>query len=221
MRRVVVAAVLACLLAAVGAAAMPAMTKSDARRIAKAVRLTTTDLPGYDEAPPDNSSDPRGDRRFSRCAGTVPNSRALADVASNQFTSNGPSRYVQLNSEALVYPNAALVSKDMKAARSRRARACMLEQLRGHSTGDPNMKLVSVKVSPLKPAVRRGVGLRVKSVYRTPSGTVTLYTDALIVGTGPVEAGVVVSSSPTPAPRNEENDLLKIVTSRVKDELAY
>ena len=220
MRSLLTGGVLACLAAAGTAVAMPAMTRSDAKRIAQAVQLTTSDLPGYDEAPADSSGNSLGDKRFSRCAGTVPDSKALADVESNQFSRTVAGRFEQLNSEALVYPTAALVTKDMKAARSKRARTCLAKQLRRESTGDPNMKLVSLAVSALRPAVKNGVGMRVKAVYQTPNGKVTVFTDALVVGIKQVEAGVVVSGGPKAPPRSEENDLLKIVTSRVKDELA-
>jgi hypothetical protein len=203
----------------VNAVAVPAMTKSRAKQIAKAVQLTSTDMLGYDEAPPDNPSDPRGDARLSKCAGTVPDSKSLADVSSDSFSRTVSSRYEQVNSEAVVYPTSALVRRDMKASQSARARQCLAKQLRGQSTGDPNQKLVSVSVKALKPGLRNGVALRVKSVYQTPNGMVTLYTDALIAGIGPVEAGVVAVSGPAPAPRSEENRLLKIVSARVKRRL--
>jgi hypothetical protein len=79
---------------------------------------------------------------------------------------------------------------------------------------------VKVTVSLLKPAVKSGVGLRIKTVFESDGQTVPVYTDALVVGTEEVEAGIIVVSGPTPTPRSRENALLKIVTGRVKGQLA-
>jgi hypothetical protein len=40
-----------------------------------------------------------------------------------------------------------------------------------------------------------------------------------VFGKGPVEAGVVVTSTPVPAVRSDENKLLDIVRMRVSDQL--
>src|SRR4051794_4081989 len=197
------------------------MTKSDAQQLVRVVQLTTTDLPGYDEAPPDKSgTDPLTNTGFSRCAGTVPNSKELADLSSNTFSRTLDNRFEQIGSEAGVYKSAALVRKDLKASRTKRARTCLLNQIRRESGSDPTVELVSASVSALKPGVKNGLALRVKTVLRTQGQTVPVYTDALIFGAGQVEAGIVAISGPVPAPRTEEDDLLKIVRSRVNGQLA-
>src|SRR5205807_9111181 len=63
-------------------AARQAMTRSDAVALANAVNLVGSDMPGYTESPPESTG---GSDPFARCAGSVPSSRALADVASATF----------------------------------------------------------------------------------------------------------------------------------------
>ena len=222
MRRVAVLVGIACLASTMDAAAMPAMTKSQADQLVHSVQLTTTDLPGFDEAPPDSSGSdsPLADARFARCAGTVPTSKELADANSNTFSRTTDARFEQIGSEALVYPNARLVKKDMKAAATKRARKCLLQQLRRQPNTDPTTKVVGITVAALKPAPRNGVALRVKTLVESQGHTVPVFTDALVVGIGQVEVGVIAVSGPVPSPRSEENDLLAIVRSRVNGQLA-
>jgi hypothetical protein len=215
-RALAAAVALLCLVAATASA----MSRSDARALAQAANLKASDLPaGYKASPPDSSDDdPRADAQFAKCAGTVPKRKSLADVSSDQFELETDSFYIQVGSDVQVMGSAALVRKDLKAARTKRARKCFANALR-KEVESQGTDVASVSVSLMKPGVRNGLGYRIKVVVRGNGVTVPVYVDLLAFGDGPVEAGVIVTSTPAPPVRSEEDQLLEIVSTRVSQQL--
>jgi hypothetical protein len=211
-----VAVVLLC----VAATTASAMTRSDARALARASNLQLSDLPaGYTVAPPDPSSDdPRADAQFAKCAGTVPKRKSLADVSSDSFELQTDSSYIQVSSDVEVMQSSALVRKDLRVAKSKRGRKCFTQALR-KELGSQGTDVASLSVALMKPGVPGGLGYRIKVMVRGNGVTVPVYVDLLVFGKGPVEAGVVVTSTPVPAVRSDENKLLDIVRMRVSDQL--
>jgi hypothetical protein len=208
------ALVVACAIAAVAVAA-PSMTKADAVAIAGTINLTAGDMPGYSASPSTpGTSDGRFDARFDKCAGTVPTSRAVADVSSDDFARAIQSSFDGVSSEVLVMPSAALARKDLRAAGSKRARKCMAAAFTGKkATG--GVKILSVKVTSLPAPAAKAVAIRIKMRVASQGVTVPLYTDFFIVGRGPVEAAVALISGPSPPPRAEEKRLVGIVKTRL------
>jgi hypothetical protein len=212
------AVVLVCA-AATPAAALPAMTRSEASSLAKAANLTAADLPGFTASRPDSSSgDPRADARFAKCAGMVPSKNALADETSSDFVRQTDSSYTAISSDVQVMPNRSLVGKDMRAAQKPRARKCLSAALR-RQLESQGTDVTSLSVSLMRPGVPGGFGYRIKVVARAQGVKVPVYIDMLAFGDGPVEAGVILTSSLRPAARSEENRLLDIVRTRVSAQL--
>jgi hypothetical protein len=208
------ALLVACAIAAVAVAA-PSMTKADAVAIAATINLTAGDMPGYSGSPATPSTgDGRFGARFDRCAGTVPTSKAVADVQSDDFERASQAAFDAVSSDVLVMPNAALARKDMRAAGSKRARKCIAAAFTGQKAAG-GVKILSAKVTSL-PALAAGVvGIRIKMRAAAKGVTVPMYTDFFIVGRGPVEAAVGFTSGPTRPLAAEEKRLVGIVKTRL------
>src|SRR5690242_19701944 len=111
----VVGSLVIAVLATGTAAGRPLMTKSQARAIVRDVNLAASDMPGYDSMPsdPPSSRDRQDDVRLTRCAGSVPVSRALATGSSPVFIRGTSSNFDIFGSIVSVFPKAALVRKDL------------------------------------------------------------------------------------------------------------
>jgi hypothetical protein len=195
------------------------MTRPEARSLAQAANLTASDLPDFTASPPDSSSgDPRGDARFVKCAGTVPSKKALATVPSSDFVQETDSSYTVISSVVQVMPSPSLVTKDLRASKTARARNCFAATLRRQLDAQ-GTDVTRLSVSSLKPGVRGGFGYRVKVVAREQGVTVPIYIDVLVFGDGPVEGGVFVLTALHPHARSDENRLLDTVRARVSAQL--
>lgn len=188
-----------------------AMTRDEGKALARSVNLTTADMPDYESSPTKLSDTLAADRAFARCANSVPASMAVASVPSPTFERATETGYQAIYSQVAVLPNAALVQKDLKAMRAKRARNCAVKALRKESGSE----LARVAVVPLKPAVPNGFGLRIKMLVRVRDQKVPVFMDLLAVGHEDVEAAVVVAGGPFAPSRALEDDLLDTVESRL------
>jgi hypothetical protein len=210
---------LACAVATTTAVALPAMTRSEAEALAKSANLEAADLPDFTASRPGSSNgDPRADARFAKCAGSVPSSKLLADVPSSDYVRETDTSYTAISSDVQVMPTASLVRKDVKAAKTTRARNCLAAVLRRQLNGQ-GTHVTRVSVAALKPGVPGGYAFRVKVVAQEQGVTVRVYSDMLGFGDGPVEAGLIVTTALRPFARSEENRLLDIVRTRVNAQL--
>ena len=191
------------------------MTKADAVAIAGTINLTAGDMPGYSASPatPSTGDDPLG-ARFDRCAGTVPTSKAVAEVQSDDFERASQAGFDGVSSDVLVMPNAALARKDLRAAGSKRARKCMAAAFTGQKAVG-GVKIVSAKVTSLPAPVANVVGIRIKMRVAGRGVTVPMYTDFFVFARGPVETAVGFTSGPSPPLRAEEKRLVGIVKTRL------
>jgi hypothetical protein len=205
---------IACAIAAAAVAA-PSMTKADAVAIARTINLTAGDTPGYSASPSaPGTSDGRFDAHFDKCAGTVPTSKAVADVSSDDFERATQAGFDGVSSEVLVMPNVALARKDLRAAGSKRARKCMAAAFSGQKAAG-GVTILSAKVTSLRAPVANAVAIRIKMRVSGQGVTVPMFTDFFIVGRGPVEAAVALISGPSPPLQAEEKRLVGIVKTRL------
>jgi hypothetical protein len=210
----ILALAIACAIATAAVAAT-SMTKTDAVAIARAINLTPGDMPGFSASPPTpNTGDGRFGARFDRCAGTVPTSKATADVSSEGFERATQAGYDAVSSEVSVMPASALARKDLKAVGTKRARKCMAAAFSGQKASG-GVKIVSAKVTSLPAPAANGVAIRIKMRVSAQGVTVPMYTDILILRRGPVEAAIGWTSGPLPPVRAEEKRLVGIVKTRL------
>jgi hypothetical protein len=204
----------ACAISAAAVAA-PSMTKDDAVAIARTINLTDDDMPGYSSSRSTPSTgDGRFGKRFDRCAGTVPTSKAVADVQSNDFERPSQGSFDAVSSDVLVFPNAALARKDLRAAGTKRARKCMAAAFAGQKAAG-GIKILSAKVTSLPAPTANAVAIRIKMRVAAQGVTIPMYTDFFIVRRGPVEAAVGFTSGPSAPLRAEEKRLVGIVKTRL------
>src|SRR4051812_24610456 len=145
------------------ASAALGMSPSDAQALARAVNLTRDDMPGYTASHTDAADTLSADHKFTRCSGIVPASKAVAAVPSQTFKRTTAGEYQDIYSELAVLDSAALVQKDLKTLATSHTRKCIVNQLRKEA----GKALVKIAVTPLRPPVPNGTGLRVKSIVRT------------------------------------------------------
>ena len=205
-------AVLVGLLAVTSAAF--ARTRTEAADLAKTVNLTKSDMPGY-KATPTETTELAGDKKFVRCAKTVPLSQYVGYLQSKTFEGETSGNYHSVSSEVDVLKSPELVQKDLAAWGTKRARNCIVQQLKR----DGGRELVKVTVSPLKPAVPNGTGLRIKSIVRSGGMKVRVYSDVLLVGHEDVELALITQSGPRPLKRDREDAWLAIIESRLEAQL--
>ena len=114
----------------------------------------------------------------------------------------------------MVMPSSALARKDLRAAGSKRARKCMAAAFTGQKAAG-GVKILSAKVTSLPAPAANAVGIRIKMRVSGQGVTVPMYTDFFIVGRGPVEAAVALTSGPSAPLRAEEKRLVGIVKTRL------
>jgi hypothetical protein len=208
------AALVVALLCVAAGSAWAARSEPDARALAEAVNLTKADLPGYRAT----RQDLRGlskDRRFVRCAKTVPAAQAVAIVPSKSFERDTHSGHESVHSEVAVRPAADVAARDLKAYGTSRARSCLEKFIRRESGSD----LLKVTVKPLSPPVPNGAGLRIAMIVRAEGRRVRAFVDFLLIGHEDVEAALIMSGGPAPPARGREDDLLNLVESRLLAQL--
>jgi hypothetical protein len=214
------AGVAAALLAAAPAAARPAMTKSEAVRIAKAVNLTADDVPsGYTQSGPTNTrgTDLWGGKLYARCSGRKALGRALADVESGAFERQSQGSYDAIGSEVELMPTVALARKDIAIAKSARGRRCLIAELRAGQPSD--VKLISAKLTPLSPGIPGGVAMRLSLVGESQGIRFPFYTDVFAMRQRNVEAAVFFISAPDLPQRSDEDKYIDIVQTRLDAQL--
>src|SRR3954470_21174798 len=97
-----------------------ARTKTEAADLASKVNLTKSDMPGY-KATPTDTTQLSGDKKFVRCAKTVPGSQYVGYFQSKTFEGDAGDGYQSVSSEVDVLKSPDLVQKDLAAWASKRA----------------------------------------------------------------------------------------------------
>jgi hypothetical protein len=192
------------------------MSKSEAVRIAKAVNLTTDDVPA--DFTPSPSSHARGEdlwggKRYARCSGRKGLGLALADVSGPSFERTSDDGYEAIGSEVEVMPTAALAKNDIAIAKTARGRRCLIAELR--ATQPKDVKLVSANIAPLSPGIKDGVAMRLTLVIDSQGVRFPFYTDVFIMRRRSAEAGVFFIGAPNVPLRSDEDKYLGIVRTRL------
>lgn len=208
MRRLALSlAVLCCALPASAAA----MTKSQAVDLANAVNLSSSDVPNFTASPPDYNTG-KGDAAFVKCARTVPEKKAVADIPSADYEQNTPTQYAGISSDVEVLPSVALANKDVRASKSKRAQKCLAASLKKQKI--PGARIAAVKVTVLK---RPGAtyGWRIRETLAGGGQRATFISDALLVAEGQVEVGLLYVTSPGTPAASDEARLVNILKTRL------
>ena len=203
------------------AQAQPSMTAAQAAAIARAINLSTGDMPGYTSSPHATDAEARrAQARMFRCAGAVPRSRALADLNSQDFQKAGqgsaePGLSV-VTSHVTVMRSAAVARRDMRAMASARGRAC---EARYGAPSDPDIKVLDTSLKTLPVPTSGGYGLRFKIHQRLNGKRMTLIADALVFRRGPVEVQLGTLSTAHSFSPAEERRLIALLATRAEQQV--
>jgi len=209
-----IAIVIAALTLTATAAAAPMLTRSRARAIVRDVNLKTSDMPGYESEPtPATAEGRRADSELARCAHSMPVSRALAYGSSPAFSRGKLDDFTVVVSSVIVYRRGTQLRKDLRALRSLRWRQCLRTQIieGGSSAG----VVANVTVTSLQTNVGGAFGYRFRIDAMTSEDSQTSYADFFFMGTRSSEARVTVNSSPSPPTQAQDDDMLRIVKTRL------
>jgi hypothetical protein len=207
----VVTTAVAAVVAAAPASAV-AMSKAQAVALANQVNLVTGDLPGFDVTPPDASAG-AGNDSFAKCAGSVPEKRAIADISSADFSQVTDTSFDQVNSDIEVLPSARLVRKDIKASTTPLARRCLAKQVKREGLG--GARVTSVRITTFPTGMPHSFAYRIRLLVLNGDLLTRVWTDALVTYEGPVEAGMITATSPNAPSQSEDLRLLGILSTRL------
>jgi hypothetical protein len=192
------------LFAAVALFAAPALaattlTPANAKRIATAIELRASDLPGYTPKPnPFTAADRRVDDQLTSCYGGVAVAKALANEQSPVFTRASSGQQVQVNSSTEVLPSAALAVADMNASLSPRGLSCAQSAVAkavraGLEKNEKFLFARTTRLATLLPDVKNSVYVRVVIWIQVTNGSTRLSVPAYDDAVGFVDGGAEVS----------------------------
>ena len=205
------------------AVASPAMTRSQAAKIARSSNLKAGDLPGWDMAPSTNSAaeDIWGGGRYARCAKRKAYGRELADVLSPSFQRESPDRFDAVGSEVEVMPNARLAARDLAIAKSSLGQRCLKREILRFKP--KNVQVDNFDASRLS-GFNNGVAYRIKMSVTVDGQSVPMFIDFFAFAEREAEGAVFFIGGPTPPNRSDENHVVNTVLTRIdkqvfKDEI--
>jgi len=202
---------------AAGAASTPSL--STAHALARAINLTSADLPGYKASPnPASSGDQQSDDTLATCDAGVPPSKQVLSVNSSLFTTGSALQEREVNSNVTVLESAALAQKDIGAIGSARGRNCLKTSLEGLvRQAQSGVTLSNARISSL-PVSRSGndgaFADRVTLTISTQGVHVPIFIDIFGVARGPAEVELETLGIGSAFPSSSETHLLALLTRR-------
>jgi hypothetical protein len=196
------------------------ITPARAERFARAVTLTTADLPGSSPTPPHGSSVAR-EKEAAKCGGhpTV----AIGGGQSPEFARGQGLDHESLSSSVEVLADAKSVHSDLGYTESHAGLTCYAKILskslqEGHGS-DSHIRLLGVHLRKLQVTLAPGrvaVGIRIIARVGLVGSrlAVGLYVDALSLPYGPAELDLYTTSFVQPVPLRTQQELLTLMRAR-------
>jgi hypothetical protein len=195
-----------------------ALTAARAAAFARAVELTSADVPGAHEAPASKVPSAR-EREAARCGGQA--TPTLGGARSAELQRGRGLERETISSSVSVLHDAHGVERDLAYAATTAGLKCYYGVLTRslQSEADPNIKLLGVKVEPLQVSVAgagRAEGIRVLARVGVPgaNAVVGLFVDAVTLPYGPAEIDLFGTSFVQPVPARTEQELLALLHRR-------
>lgn len=208
---IAVAAGLTLVLLGVLALDVAATTRSQARGVAQAVNLGSTDVPGFKASGIPSSVF----AQTGRCPGEVSPRRWLAFAHSDAFEQGAGRSYLEVNSAAAVLPNAQLARRDMAVLRGKRGRQCFASAVRQTLAGS-SFKLLHLSIRTRPAPAPGGLGVRLALRLSTSTGVMMEYADALLFARNQVSVALDTASLGRPFPAALERHLSGLLVARAK-----
>jgi hypothetical protein len=191
---------------------------------ARAVNLTTADVPGFTPSAKHQHDSPREkalERQMLRCAGAAGPAKAIAEEGSKDFELKHAILDFSVSSEVSVQPDTARAGKGLSAIRGTRARGCFsryLEQsfsaqrIKGATLGPVSIQ----SGTPPAPGTSGSFGWRVTATFVLRGVSVPIYLDFLGFTVGRCEVTLLSTGLLRPFPAAVQQQLFTTLLSRAK-----
>jgi hypothetical protein len=199
--------------------------KTQALAFARAVNLTSADVPGFKSSTEHHSetgTEKRRERELQSCAGTgLEAGASIAQESSPAFKLERGILDLSVNSEVSVARTPALAAKELATVRSSHFRACLTryldllfgEQDRPGTTVGP---ISLVQGTPPAPGASGSFGWRITATITTRGVKLPFYQDMLGFVYGSAEISLVSSGALRPFPAAVEQQLFSLLLERAK-----
>ena len=191
---------------------------------ARAVNLTSTDVPGFTPGVRHHQDSPREkqlERQMLRCAGVVGSAKGIVEQRSKDFELKHAILDFSVSSEVSVQASAAQARKGLSAIRSAHVRGCFsryLEQaFAGQQIKGARLGPVTIQSgNPPAPGTSGSFGWRVTATFDVRAIKVPIYLDFLGFVDGPSEVTLLSSGLLRPFPAAVQQHLFTLLLSRAK-----
>lgn len=201
-----------------------ALTRQRALAFARAVNLTSADVPGFSVSSTHErgtAQERRLERQMLRCAGTPGSGKGLAEVSSEDYALKRGIIDFGVSSEVGVAETPTLAARELAAIRSAHVRGCFSHYLdllfRSKQFGGAIVSPVSIASgTPPAPGTAGGFGWRVMATFTVQDIRVPLYLDILGFVYGPARVTLFSSGVLRPFPAAVQQGLFSLLLSRAK-----
>jgi len=201
-----------------------ALSRQQALAYAKAVNLTSADVPGFTgsaQRPQRSASETRLEHAMLHCAGSVGSESALAEVGSKSFELKRGILNLSVSSEVTVAHSAATALSTLALIRDAHVRECFSRFLdtliKGENLEGTTVGPISIQSgNPPAPGTAGGFGWRVTVPLTVHQLGVSFYLDVLGFVDGPAEVTLSSTGLVQPFPAAIEQQLFKLLLARAK-----
>jgi hypothetical protein len=208
-------------------ASPPAGQTPDQQRavaFARAVNLTSADLPGFTASEKHDSSsgsEKRLERQMLGCAGLSGSAKAVAEESSKSFRLKHQIIDLSVSSEVAVQSSAAQAQRGLSAIRSSHVRGCFSSYLQQifkseKVTGATPGPVTIQSGTPPAPGMSGSFGWRVTASFDVHGIKVPIYLDFLGFIDGPSEVTLLSSGLLQPFPAAIQQHLFSLLLSRAR-----
>jgi hypothetical protein len=202
----------------------PTPSKQRAVAFARAVNLTSADVPGFAATQKQHSSsgsEKQLERQMLRCAGISGSAKAVAEESSQSFRLKHQIVDLTVSSEVAVESSAAQAQKALSAIRSSHVRACFTRYLQQTLAGQQAKGATPGPVTiqsgtPPAPGMSGSFGWRVTARFDVRGIKVPIYLDFLGFVDGPSQVTLLSSGLLQPFPAAAQQHLFSLLLSRAR-----
>jgi len=206
------------------AATTSPLPKQRGLAFARAVNLTSADVPGFSVSPKHergSSEEKRLEHEVLRCVGAQGSGKGLAEASSQQYELKRGIIDLGVSSEVAIAQTSALAAGELAAIRSAHVRGCFsryLDQLfKSERFGGAIVSPVSIASgTPPAPGTAGGYGWRVTATFSVQGVKVSLYLDILGFVYGPARVTLFSSGVLRPFPAAIQQGLFSLLLFRAK-----
>lgn len=199
-------------------------SKRRAVTFARAVNLTSADVPGFAATEKHDSSsggEKQLERQMLRCAGLSGSAKAVAEESSKSFRLKRQIIDLSVSSEVAVESSAEQAQKGLSAIRSSHVRGCFSRYLQQifksqRVTGATAGPVTIQSGTPPAPGMTGSFGWRVTATFDVRGIKVPIYLDFLGFVDGPSEVTLLSSGLLQPFPAAVQQHLFSLLLSRAR-----